>query len=70
MESASTDRNTNAAKFQPRSETLPPLSELNAIANVTNDDVDNAIEAWKDFVVNSSNENDNEFENLLTATDG
>lgn len=54
-------QNKESAKFQPRSEKLPPISELEAIAIVTSTDVENAIEAFKD------DSPEEEFEELLSA---
>lgn len=41
------DTNATPGKWQPPAETLPPLSELEAIATVRQSDVDNAVQQWK-----------------------
>lgn len=39
--------NASPAKWQPPAETLPPLSELEAIAIIRPADLDNAIQQWR-----------------------
>jgi len=47
--------------FQPEDEELPPASELEGIAEVTEADVDGAVSEWED------NPPDDEFKNILEA---
>ncbi|MBW4580707.1 MAG: hypothetical protein KME42_14170 [Tildeniella nuda ZEHNDER 1965/U140] len=49
--------------FKPPSETLPPMKELEAIAEIDDAAVSNAIDQWK------ANPPDAEFKLILEATD-
>ena len=54
----------NPTKFTPKPSTLPSLGSLEKLAEVTADDVDNAVKAWRDKPP------DRKFSKLLEATDG
>lgn len=54
----------NPTKFTPKPSALPSLESLESFSEVTADDVDNAVKAWRDKPP------DRKFSKLLEATDG